>query len=71
MNTPPPLFRAITDITPNSFKCLGLFPFIEDAKQALIDLLDEQHEGIAFEADHYHERLDQMFWATSKVVKEF
>lgn len=70
MNTPPPLYRAVTEVTSTSHKTLGLFTTHGDAEQALHDLLDEYHEGIAFEADHHHTALDNRFWSTVKIIKE-
>lgn len=68
-DTPPPLFRAVTDVTNTSHKTLGVFITRDEAQQALDDLLEEYHEGMAFEADHHHTALDNRFHSTTKIIE--
>lgn len=68
MNTPPKLYRAITspDFAPSGIPS-RTFTTRSEAQEWLEAILDDWHEGIAFESDRHHEALDSRFWSVSKV----
>ena len=67
--TPPPFYKVLHEKTSTLNQTLGVFNTREEANDYLEDLLEEYHEGMAFEADHHHRALDNRFWTSHKIVK--
>jgi hypothetical protein len=65
----PDLYKATAALNtaPADTTVLGPFTSLEDAQHALFGILDDWHEGIAFESDADHKSLDRRFISYSSI----